>query len=226
MLGRLGIVVALLAVGIAPASATAAPEDVASTHAYLVAGYSVLHEVVSTWSTVEARIHALNQKFKAECPLVGAGSPQSEEEQKMSYEVAGALWATGYRADTKIVTRFIKALKPLKWSNPAVNRAVRKLITGLHEMTVLQIPDLCGDVRAWSAGGYKGVPASTAQYDRHVEAIEVKEVPRHLLERYVQPSDRALRIRVERLNTHFEELEFSKGQDDWLLLLDTLALDE
>jgi hypothetical protein len=42
-------------------------------------------------------------------------------------------------------------------------------------------------VRAW-ATGFKAVPASTEQYVRHMEAIEVKEVPRNLRP-FLQPAD-------------------------------------
>jgi hypothetical protein len=226
MLGRLAILAAVLAVGLPPAGAAATPRDIASTHAYLVAAYTALHAVVSKWSAVEADIHKLDLKFRAECPAVGAGSPQSEEEQKLSYEVAGALWATGYHTDAKVVRAFVKAVNRLSWSNPAITRSARKLTKGLHEMTVLPVPDLCGDVRLWAAGGFKAVPATTKQYDRHVEAIEVKEIPRRLLAPYVQPADKALRARAERLATKFEELEFQRGQDDWNTLLETLALNQ
>jgi hypothetical protein len=226
MLRRLGILAAVLAVGIAPASATAAPRDVASTHAYLVAAHTALHAVVSKWSTLETAIHKLNQKFHAECPNVGAGSLQNEEEQKMSYEVAGALWSTGYRTFAKVVQTFIKAVKPLSWTNPAITRSARKFVTGLHEMVVLPLPDLCGDVRTWGAGGFKIVPSDTEQFDRHVEAIQVKEVPRRLLLPYVQPADRSLQTETEHIATRFEELEFSRGQVDWNLLLETLGLNQ
>lgn len=224
MLGRLAILAVVLTVGLAPAGAAAAPGDVASTHAYLVAAYDALHATVTTWSSVEAQIHKLDLRFQTECPLVGAGSPQSGEEQKLSYEVAGALWATGYRTDAKIVQKFVKAVRPLRWSNPAINRSARRFTTGLHEMTLIPIPDLCGDVRSWAAGGFKAVPASTEQYMRRVEAIEVKEIPRGLLAPYVQPADKALRVRVEHLATQYEELEIARGQDDWNTLLEVLAL--
>jgi hypothetical protein len=226
MLGRLGIVIALLAVWIAPTPAAAAPQDVASTHAYLVAGYTALHAVVTKWSSVEADIHKLDLRFHAECPEVGAGSPQSAEEQKLSYEVAGALWATGYHTEANVVQAFVKALKPLRWSNPAITRSARKFAKGLREMTALAVPDLCGDVRTWTAGGYKAVPLDTQQYDQHVEAIEVKEIPRGLLVPYVQPADRGLRARVERLASQYEELEISRGQSDWNTLLEVLALNQ
>jgi hypothetical protein len=226
MFRGLGILVVVLTLGLAPAGADAAPKDVASTHAYVVAAYAALHAVVSKWSSVEAGIRKLDSRFQAECPHVGAGSPQSEEEQKLSYEVAGALWASGYHTDAGIVQRFVKAVNPLRWSNPAITRSAHRFTKALHEMTLLPIPDLCGDVRLWSAGGYKGVPASTEQFDQRVEAIEIKEIPRKLLRPYARPQDKALIARVIRLNTKFEELEFSRGQDDWNTLLDTLALNQ
>jgi hypothetical protein len=226
MLGRLAILATVLALGFAPANATAAPRDVASTHTYLVAGYAALHAVVSKWSSVEADIRKLEQRFHAECPRVGAGSPQSEEEQKLSYEVAGALWATGYHTDKGVVQAFARAVKPLRWSNTAITRSAHRFTAALQEMTALTVPDICADVRSWAAGGFKAVPISTQQFVRHVEAIEVKEVPRNLLRPFLQPADRGLLARVERLATRFEELEFSRGQKDWDTLLEVLALNE
>ncbi len=226
MLRRLGILAAVLAVGLWPAGADAAPRDVASTHAYLVAAYAALHATVTGWSSVEADIHKLDLRFQAECFHIGAGSPQSEEEQKLSYEAAGALWATGYHTNAHVVGAFVKVVNRLGWSNPAITRAARRYAKGLREMTALPIPDLCGDVRSWAAGGFKAVSANTETYVRHVEAIEVKEVPRRLLAPYVQPADRGLRARDERLATKYEELEFQRGQDDWNTLLEVLALNQ
>jgi hypothetical protein len=226
MLGRLGILAAALTLGLTPTSATAAPRDVASTHAYLVAAHSVLHATVSRWPSVEASIRKLDRRFHAECPRVGVGSPQSDEEQKLSAEVAGALWATGYHTKAKIVKAFIRAVRPLRWSNPAITSSARRYTTALSEMVALPIPDLCGDVRSWAAGGFKAVPASTARYARHVDAIEVKEVPIRLLAPYVQPADRGLLTGVRRLANRYAELEFTNGQDDWNTLLEVLALNQ
>lgn len=226
MLGRLAIVAVVLTLGLAPAGATAAPQDVASTHAYLVASYTLLHAVVSKWSAVEADIHKLDLKFHAECPAVGAGSPQSEEEQKLSLEAAGALWATGYHTNASALQTFVKAVGRLQWSNPAIAHRVRKYTTGLREMAALVVPDLCGDVRTWTAGGYRAVPASTQQFDRHVEAIEVKEVPQRLFAPYEKTSDRGLAARVQHLATQYGELEFSRGESEWNALLEVLALNQ
>jgi len=226
MLGRLAIVAVVLTCGLAPAGAVATPRDVASTHAYLRADYAVLHAVVSKWTSDEARVRKLDLKIQAECPAAGAGSPQSEEEQKLSTEVVGALWATVYGENAKVIQRFAKAVSSLNWSSPTVVHSVRDYTKGLRQMTALTVPDLCADVRTWSTGGFKAAPASTEQFDRHVEAIEVKEVSQRLLAPYEQASDKGLVVRIERLATRYGELEFSRGQSDWNTLLEVLALNQ
>jgi len=224
MLGRLAALTAVLAVTLAPAEAVASPRDVASTHAYLVASYKLLHTTVTTWSKVEAGIRQLDAKFHTECPDAGAGSPQNEEGQALSTEAAGALWASGYHTDARLVRAYVKAIGRLKWSNPAITRSDRRLAKSLREMLALQIPPLCADIHAWSATGFKSVDAK--QYAQHVAAIEINEIPRRLLAPYVQPSDRSLRAHAEHLATRYEELEFQRGQADWDALLETLALNQ
>jgi hypothetical protein len=226
MLRCFAIALSVLALGAAPAGATETRQDAASTHAYLVAVYTALHAVVSKWPSVEANIHRLDQSVQAECSGVAAGSPQSGEEQKLSYEVAGALWATSYHADATVIQRFLKAVDPLSWSNPAVTRGARAYATSLHEMVVLPVPNICADVRSWIAGGFKAVPADTQQFDRRVEAIEIEELPRKLLSPYLRPADKALLARVEHVVRQFEELEFVHGQSDWNTLLEVLALNQ
>jgi len=232
MLGRFAIALVVGTLGLVSAgtgveaSAAASSRDLASTHAYLEADYAVLHSVVSGWPSDEAKIRALDQKIHGECPLAGAGSPQNEEAQKLSTEVIGALWATVYGANANAVQRFVRAVGSLQWSNGVIARGVRHYTQGLREMIALQVPNLCQDVRAWSTSGFKVAPASTDQFDRHVEAIEVKEPSQRLLAPYQQTSDRGLAKRVAHLATRYAELEFSHGQSDWNALLEVLALNQ
>lgn len=156
----------------------------------------------------------------------GADSPQNESEQRLSYEVTGALWATGYHTDAKIVQSFTNAVSTLRWTNAAIVHRGLTFLIGLHEMVALQVPDLCGDVRAWAATGYATVPADTQQYDQHVESIEVEIPSLQMFAPYVQPSDKALFARVKRLVKKFDELEFTTGQRYWNKLLETLALNQ
>lgn len=221
------IALAVLTLGLAPSAAGAAStHDLTSTHAYLTADYAILHTTVSGWSRVESAIGKLDAKFASECPHIGAGSPQSEEEQKLSLEVAGALWATGYDANAGAVKRFVKAVGHLTWSNPATTRAARQLTRALSAMTSLAVPPLCADVRTWAAGGYGAVPADVTAYAKHVEAIEINQIPRKLLAPFLQGSDSGLAAHDAQLNTRFEELEFVHGQDQWNKLLEVLSLNQ
>jgi hypothetical protein len=227
MLRRVTILTAVLVGAVTPTTAGAASQqDIASTHAYLADSYTVLHAAVSTWPSVEASIHRLNLRLHAECPDAGAGSPENEEEQKLSYEAAGALWATGYHTDATIVRAYVKSLSRLTWSNPQITRHAHRLAKGLREMTALRVPDICADIRAWHANGFGAMPSEVEPYDQHVEAIDIHEIPRGLLLPYVQPADKGLRKRVEHLATRFAELEFVRGQADWIKLLEAVGLNE
>lgn len=224
MLRRVGIAFVVVVLGWAPASALASSRDATTTHRYLVAAQAALQATVSTWSKVQAGIHALDRKLSGECLHVGEEAPQNEIEQEMSYEVAGALWATGYHADAAIVRKFVASVRSLAWSNPTVTRAARRYNRGLQEMVALTVPNLCADVRAWTVTGYVTIPASVLSYDKHVRAIDVKEPARGLFQPYLQPSDKALATSVEHLNHRFEELEITSGFNDWNTTLETLAL--
>jgi hypothetical protein len=221
------IAVVTLALGSTSTNALAASQqDANATHTALVAAYASLHGIVDTWPKVEASLSQLNRKLAAECPHVGAGSPQNESDQRLSYEVAGALWATAYHTDAKYANSFINAVSPLRWSNRSIVRRGLNFIVGLREMMALKVPNVCGDVRTWIAGGFTTVPADTEQFDDHVEAIDVEIPSPKILAPYVRPSDRGLLQKVERLLTRFDELEFTVGQRYWDTLLETLAINQ
>ncbi len=204
----------------------ASQQDISSTHATLVAAYKALHSVVKTWPTMEASLRRLNHRFAIECPNVGAGSPQNKSGQRLAYEVAGALWATAYHTDAKIVNTFINTVSPLRWSDHRIVRRGLKFIFGLHEMERLRVPDLCGDVRLWAASNYSKASADTEQFDQHVESINVEIPSLRMFLPYLQPSDRGLYKQVTHLVRRFEELEITTGQQFWNELLETLSLSQ
>ncbi len=218
--------VAVLVLSLTPAMAGATSRDAVATHAYLTASYTLLHTAVSSWPTVERNIHKLNLRLHTECPGAGAGSPQNEEAQKLTYEAAGALWAVGYRTDAASIHTYSSTLKRLTWSNPRITHEAHRLAKGMLEMATLKVPDLCADVHAWRATGFGAMPSDVEAYDRHAEAIDIHEIPQRLLTPYMQQADKPLRQRVEHLATRFEELEFMRGQADWIALLEAVDLNE
>lgn len=223
---RLIVLATALLLGFIPAGAAAAQRDESSTHAYLVANFAFLRSVRANEHAVNANIAKLNLTLAAQCPRVGSGAPQNEEAQHMSYETAGALWTTLYHTDAKLVQKFMRAVRPLRWSNSAITRIAEGYVTSLRKLATLQSPNLCSDVRAWSANGFKTIPTSTAQFDHRLEAIEGKSIPLHLLAPYERRADKILAGRAARLETQLEHTESVVGFDDWDMLLETLALNQ
>jgi hypothetical protein len=225
MLARTVLFAVVLVVGLTPAAAIAASQDVASTDAYLATASTDLHAVIASMpTTINANVDALNRRYAFECPRVAAGSDQDEAADPMTYEVAGALWSTAYHTDAKIVQSFDAAVRTLRWSNPTITRDVNSYAASLHQLSVLALPDLCADMRAWAAGGFSVIPPTTTQFDGHVEAIEGHPLPLALLAPYEGPAQRALAARLASLEGRFEELEGELSQKWFDMTLETLAL--
>lgn len=223
---RSTIIIAVLALGLMPASAIATPQDSASTHAYVVANFALARAAEASVAFTEARVSRLNQKLGQECPKAGAGSPQNDESQKASYEVAGALWSISYGAVAGPIRTFARAVKPLRWSNPKLTRRAQAYARSLSELAALPLPNLCGDVRTWSASGFRTIPAITLAFDQHVESIEGHTIPTKLLTPYERPADKSILARTTRLETKLEHTETVVGFNEWDTLLETLGLNQ
>ncbi len=225
MRGRTITIILVLALGLMPAQAIAASPNSASTHAYIQANFALARQAVARIGTTQASVVRFKQRLSHECGQVGAGSPQNEETQKLSLEAAGALWSLSFGADANAIHAFVRAVKPLRWSSPKLTSIAQGYANSLGGLAALTTPDLCGDVRAWSASGFRTVPASTIAFDRRVEATEGHgSVSPRLLAPYVQPADRSVLERTTQLEAKLEHTEFETGFDDWASLLDALAL--
>jgi hypothetical protein len=225
MLGRpITAVAAVLALGLAPATASATPRDMAATHAYIQANFALASASEARIGSTQTSIERRTRQFGHECRNVGAGSPQDEEAQKLSYEAVGAVWAVSYGANAGPIRAFARAVRPLRWSNAKLTRIAQGYAQSLRELAALAMPDLCGDTRAWKASGFQTVPATTLRFDEHVESIEGHSIPPRLLAPYEQPTDRGTLARTTRMEADLEHLEFETGIEDWLSLLDTLGL--
>jgi hypothetical protein len=227
---RASIVLGALVLGTAPSLAgassvaSASPLDVASTHAYIRANYELARASVALIKPAQARIKALARRLGRECPQVGAGSPEDEASQPMSYEAAVALWSVSYGAAARPIRSFSNAVKRLRWSSPKLARIARRYARDLHELATLRLPDLCADVQAWKATGFQTVPTNVLTLTRRVEAIEPEPVPDGLLARYERSADRRIVARTERLEEKLLNAETVLGYDDWETVLFTLGL--
>lgn len=216
----------VLALGVAPATAIATATDGAATHSYIQANYALARASEALVGPTQARIVHLGQKLGHECPKVGAGSPENEASQKVSYEVSGAIWSVSYGADAGPIRAFARAVKPLKWSNPKLTRLAQGYAKSLQELAAIPMPNLCGDVRTWSSSSFKTIPLSTINFDQHVEGIVGHTIPPALLAPYEQPADKSILQRTTRLESKLEQTETVTGFNDWDSLLETLGLNQ
>jgi hypothetical protein len=228
---RAPILLATLALALTGASTTstatavASPTaDVAATHAYIQAHYTLARASVARLVAAQVNAQRYTRKIAKQCPGAGTGSLQNEEAQQMSYEMAGALWSITFRTDAGPIGSFARTVSHLHWHNPALTRTARAYARDLSALAQLPTPDVCADVRAWKATGFTKIPPSTISFDKHVEALEPKAVPAHLLAPSTPPSDAAAARRTTHLELELEENEFEVGFDDWLALLNALGL--
>jgi hypothetical protein len=117
----------------------------------------------------------------------------------------------GYSTAAGPIATFDHAVRGLRWSDARLTRTVRTFAAKLQQLSTLALPNVCGDVQAWAAGGFATVPASTTQFVPHYLAVtpEAEEVPLmiHLLMPYARPGDFAILRRVERLEARLGEAE-------------------
>jgi hypothetical protein len=224
MLRRTVTIAALIMALARAANAGASAQDVAATHAYIRADYAVTKASVALIDPGQAKIEALNSRLAHECPKAGKGTPQDETAQAMSYDVADALWSLSYGTVAAPIRTFVAAVRRLHWSSPHITSLAHKYASDLHELSMLPLPDLCSDVRAWTASGFQVVPANVLALDQRVEAIQPEPVPAKLFAPFERGSDASMEARAHGFEDKLAETEFVIGQDDWLQILETLGL--
>lgn len=225
MRGRVTIF-AVMAVCLAPASALAAPQDVASTHAYIQAYSALTRARAARFGAIQAKVDQLNGRLARECPLIGTGSLQDEASQRVTAEVAAALWSIEYGTDAGPIRTFVNAVKRLRWSNRAITGVAQKYANDLRVLATIPLPNLCTDVGTWKANGFQTLPATTVAIDDRVEGIEPAPVPQQPLAPYERGGDASLMAQAVRQQLSLEEREFTTGLQDLLKVLATLALNE
>jgi hypothetical protein len=194
---RRGAIVSLvtLACTLAPGAGPvfAAGGDAGATHAYLVADHALVRTATAHFGVARAAFASLLHRLRSECPGAASESPQDEESTQLSNELIGAMVTSAYHPDRAHISAFIAATRSLHWSSGSITRWVRAYDANLATLQTLAIPDVCRDVRAWVAGGYRSLPPATVAFDaRFVPAwVSLGEMPPGL-SRLVSGQDRGL----------------------------------
>jgi hypothetical protein len=208
-----------------PAPALAGQGDIAATRAYIQADYTLVHNAKVNLATSEAALQRLRHKIAAECPKAAAGSPQDTDSEQLSNELVGAMTVAAIRPDVRAIAAFTNTVRNLHWSNATLTRKVHSYAAKLHTLSTLAAPDVCADVKAWAAGGYRVLPPSTVRFDSGYYKVEVAvgEVPARLLAPSEQSDERPTLAHAQRIEGQLSEVE-ANAVYTWGHIMESLAL--
>jgi hypothetical protein len=217
--------IVVLGSAVAPAPVFASSQDSAATHAVIVAASALARSSVAMIPVAQANVERLNRKLAAECPNAGAGTPETEASSPMSKEVAVALWSVAYSPMAGPSARFERAIRSLHWTDVRFERAVHSFARVLHGLATIPSPNLCGDVRLWTASGFKTVPPHVLELDERVEPLVFPEIPWELIAPYERGQEASVVAYIKRAERKVGEFEFEVGQKDWYQVLETVGLE-
>ncbi len=190
----------VLACGLA-ATARASTVDVSSTHA-LISDYDAMIRarqaaLAPGVAAVDRYVAAVGhgcQGVLAHAPMTGA------EAQALGGEVSGAVGLALIGPTRPALLAFVRAVGSLLWSDPAVARAVGSFAGAVLGYARLGTPDVCADLRAWAASGYRTVPGTTRAFNADVTADanqQASAIPAHALAPYVTSADARIAAQTE-----------------------------
>jgi len=205
--GILATCLALGALTLMPAGALAA-SDVATTEAYVRANYALTSTGHRLIPAARAKIKALRERLRSECPGIVKGSPQNEDSEKLTWEMIGAMTIAGYSPGISAAERFARAVANLRWSKGSLTRAVRNYVRQGDAEVHWPLPNVCADLGAWKASGYTKLPETTIRFHKefYENYVGVGFMPKAMLA-YVPASQRGLVQRARRYEEEIAETE-------------------
>lgn len=209
----------------APALARARPSDAVATRAYIQADYKLAHTARLNLATSEAALRTLRNQISSECPGVAAGSPQDTDSEQLSNELVGAMTLAAIVPDMQAVAQFAQTVQRLRWSNGKLTHKVHVYASRLQTLAMLPAPNVCSDVRAWVAGDYRTLPASSIEFDQRYYKVEVGvgEVPAKLLAPSERRDERSVLAHAEQLEGQLTEAE-ANGVYTWGHIMEAMGL--
>jgi hypothetical protein len=215
------VLVALLAPG---SGALAAGSDSASTSAYLRANYQLVKVAHENLSKSVSGYHSVLSHVRSACPRAAVNSPQDPESTQLSNEVIGTMVLSAGKPDLAAIRTFLRAVSGLHWSSSPVTHAVKSYTGMLGQLYKLTVPNLCGDVAAWAAGGYRALPASTVSFDRvfYPDWVALGLVPKGIA-RSENAESRQLAQRAGRFENQLTNAE-AEAVETWGSIMNTLEL--
>lgn len=145
-------------------AAGAQASDSSATSAYLRANFALVAAGHAHIGASVAGYRSVLGEVKRDCPKAAEASPQNPESTDLSNEVIGAMVLNAGKPDRPAIKAYLNAVAGLRWSSSKVTGAVAGYARMLRKLYALSTPDLCGDIAAWKATGFKSLPSSTLSF--------------------------------------------------------------
>jgi hypothetical protein len=218
------VLAASIAVALAAPGAHAADADASATSAYLQADYDLVRAGTSKTRQVESTLRGVLSRVRRECPNAAEHSPQNAQSTELSNEVIGAMVTAVVHLDLPAGRAFVKRVVRLRWSSRSLTRQVHEYAGDVRTLIGLGEPNVCADVRAWVAGGYATLPATTIAFaPRFIAAwVRLGDLP-SALARSAPSSERGLVRKITQMEWKFTDLE-SREVETWAAIMNVLGL--
>jgi hypothetical protein len=213
--------------------AGARPRDAAVTGVYLKAKDAELRAELANYPADIKAIEAFGQQLSSECPGVLAGAPHhvkrtrvEQPELEISEEVLSVVLGTAEHTEHSMLRKFARTVARLHWQDRRLTRLVHSFANEQAAQSILALPNLCADLKAWVASAYRTVPASTKQFLHRQQVVaettlieaephepftlDVNKIIARRLAPYEDQGDRATGRRISRLEDHVRSA-FLKG---------------
>lgn len=126
--------------------------------------------------------------------VLGAAPMSGSEAEAIGGEISGAIGVKMIDPVRPAMLQFVHSVGDLLWSDANLAHAVGRFAGAVLAYARLPSPNLCGDLRAWKASGYKTVPGSTGKFNAEVSADDRQQstaIPGQALAPYETKADSA-----------------------------------
>jgi len=153
---------AAISCGMAPGAALGGiSENASSAMAYLRADLEFSKGLGNAEPAAVASAERFVVQTVAECPGALTAAPRTGGFSEMRREAGVAVLFAFARPFDVPALAFARRVSRLRWTSRRLTSRVRLLAVDDREEARLLPPDLCADLRTWTAGGYRSVPAET-----------------------------------------------------------------
>jgi hypothetical protein len=219
-----GVLASVVALAIAGCGSSSDTADRSATHAYLQAAYVYEQAAVANVPALRTAAIRFASKLGKECPGVMAGTEdlrgssrsfarrvgesmrEDEQLSELEDEVGLAGREVLERPDRQALLMFANAVRSLRWSDPKLTRQILSEVAELQARAERPIPDVCADMKAWVASGYKTLSPATKEFraKREEEAKQSQQTVHtqsiaSLLLRYEGPGEKRLISKTQEL---------------------------